>query len=298
MSGNSTKAVLSALGANSGIALSKTVAAYFTGSGSLMAESLHSWADCTNQILLLVGMKQAEKAPDVNHPMGYAKVAYFWSMMVAIILFALSGVFAIYEGVERFLHPHPVEYIGISIAVLAIAVVLETFSLRSALKESAAERGNQSLLQWFKTTRQTELLVVTAEDIGALGGLVIALVALILTLTTGNMIFDAIGTVIIGLLMVYSSYMVVSEVKAMITGESIGAEKEKELRAFIEAQPEVKHVINLITIQWGRDIMVATKAEMTETGSEKQLIENISAVEERMQEKFNIKWSFFEPDIK
>lgn len=297
MSSGSIKAVLYALGANTGIAIMKTGAAIVTGSGSLMAESLHSWADCTNQIMLLVGMKQAKKAPDINHPMGYAKVSYFWAMLVAVLLFFMSGAFALYEGIERVLHPEPVKYLWASVGILAGAVIMETLSLWGALKESAQERGEQSLWNWFRSTRHSELLVVVAEDVGALAGLAVALIFLLLTAVTGNSMFDAVGTVFIGLLMITISVSVMREVKAMITGESVGAEKEAEIKAFLNAQPEIEKVINLITIQWGSDVMVATKAQMKPAGSEEQMVKNISEVEERLQAKFGVKWSFFEPDI-
>jgi cation diffusion facilitator family transporter len=295
MSSGSTKAVLAALGANTGIAIAKTAGAFFTGSGSLMAESLHSWADCSNQILLLIGMKQAKREPDINHPMGYSKVSYFYTMTVAILLFLLGGVFSVYEGAERILHPHPVEYLGISIMVLLVAVGLESFSLMGALKGMKEERGDQSLFTWFKTTRQSELLVVTAEDIGALSGLAVALVFMILTWITGNVLFDAIGSLLIGVLMIAISFLVLVEVKAMITGESVGEKKEAQIREFLLAQPEIEEVYNIIAMQWGNDMMVATKAKIKATTAD-ELVINIDAVEERLQKEFSIRWSFFEPD--
>jgi cation diffusion facilitator family transporter len=297
MSSGSIKAVLYALAANTGIAIMKTIAAFVTGSGSLLAESLHSWADCTNQIMLLIGMKQAKQKPDKNHPMGYEKVSYFWAMLVAVLLFFMSGLFALYEGINHILHPEPIKYLMASIGILLVAVVLEGSSLWGALKSSAKERGEQSLWGWFKTTRHSELLVVIAEDTGALAGLFTALIFLGLTEITNNTIFDAIGTVLIGMLMIFIAISVMTEVKAMITGESVGVEKEEAIRKFLSDQPEVEKVMNLITIQWGAEIMVATKAQMKMTGSEEQLIRNISVVEEKMQAKFGVKWSFFEPDI-
>jgi cation diffusion facilitator family transporter len=296
MSSGSMKAVLYALSANAGIAVCKSVGAVMTGSGSLLAESLHSWADCTNQIMLMIGMKQAKKAPDVNHPMGYSKVGYFWSMLVGVLLFFMSGLFALYEGVEHLLHPEPLKYLWYSIGILAASVVLESFSLWGGLKESKEERGDKGLWAWFKSTRQSEMLVVVAEDIGALAGLAIALIFLILTAVTGNPMYDAIGTLGIGVLMVGIAFAVMSEVKDMITGESVGVEKEREIREFLESQPEIEKIMNLITIQWGNDIMVATKAQMKPTGSEDGLIANINNVEERLQAKFGVRWSFFEPD--
>lgn len=298
MSSGSTKAVIAALMANGGIAVSKTAAALFTGSGSLMAESLHSWADCTNQIFLLMGMKQAKRAPDENHPMGYARVTYFWAMLVAVLLFGLGGLFALYEGVERLLHPQPVQYVGISIAVLVVAVLLEGYSLWNALNEVRKEAPGKPLLTWFKETRQSELMVVTAEDIGALAGLAIALSALTLTAITGNPMYDALGSIAVGLLLSVISIAVVREVQAMITGESASPEMRTKIKAFLTSQPEVEEVYNIISIQWGAELMIAVKAKMAPVPSAEAMVDAINAVEERLQAALGVRWVFFEPDIK
>lgn len=297
MSGSSKKAVLTAFAANTGIAIAKTIGAIFTGSGTLFAESLHSFADCTNQILLLIGMSQSNRKPDEKHPMGYGKVGYFYSMCVAFLLFFIAGLASIQHGYEVFKHPEPVKYLGLSIGILCFSVVLEGYALFGALKSVKEENPEWSLHQWFKETRNSELLIVVAEDTGALVGLAIALIALSATAITGNPIYDAIGTIMVGVLLIVVAINVMIEVKAMITGESIGAEKEDAIIEFLEKQPEVDHVINIITQQYGKDIMVALKVHMKKAGSDVDLVRNIDSVEERMQKEFNIKWSFFEPDI-
>lgn len=177
----SLKAVFYALGANGGIALAKAAAAFFTGSGAMLAEALHSLADCGNQVLLLVGMQQAKKLPTPDHPMGYGRVVYFWSMMVGVLLFSIGRLFSVWHGVQSLQHPEPVKYLLPSLDVLLVAVVLEAISLRGALKALAQERGDKSLSRWFRETRQSELLVITGEDIAALAGLALAFVALALT---------------------------------------------------------------------------------------------------------------------
>lgn len=298
MSSGSTKAVVSALVANGGIAISKTVAAAVTGSGSLLAESLHSWADCTNQVFLLMGMRQATRAPDENHPMGYARVTYFWAMLVAVLLFGLGGMFALYEGIKHLQDPQPVRYIEVSIAVLLIAVVLEGYSLWNALKEVRREAPGKPLMTWFRETRQSELMVVTAEDIGALAGLAIALVALTLTAITGDPMYDALGSITVGFLLTVISIAVVREVQAMITGESASPEMRAKIRAFLNSQPEVEEVYNIISIQWGADLMLAVKAKMAPMPSAEAMVDAINAVEERLQSELKVRWVFFEPDIK
>lgn len=294
---SSKKAVLTALCANTIIALAKSIGAVFTKSGTLFAEALHSWADCTNQILLLIGMSQSKKTPDIKHPMGYGKVGYFYSMCVAFMLFFIAGVASINHGIHVFQYPEPLKYLELTLVILVLSVVLESYALYNAVKAAKLEMPSSSLWKWFKTTRNSELLIIVAEDTGALLGLSIAFIALAATAISGNPLYDAIGTIMVGVLLIVVSINVMVEVKAMITGESIGEQKENAIIDFLERQPEVDHVINIITQQYGNDIMVALKVHMTKAGSDVDLVRNIDSVEERMQKEFNIKWSFFEPDI-
>jgi cation diffusion facilitator family transporter len=296
---SSLKAVLFALGANFGIAVAKLVAALVTNSGSMLAEGIHSFADCGNQLLLLWGMRQSKQAPSEDHPMGYGKVVYFWSMMVALLLFTVGGLFSVYHGLLAMQHPEPVKYLIPSIAVLAIAALLEWTALRGALAASSAERGAQSLWRWFRETRQSELIVVVGEDVAALGGLALALIALTLTAITGNSVYDAIGSVAIGTLLIVTAGLVLFEVKSLITGESVSPTLRKEIRDFVEAQPEVDRVVNMLTQQFGAYMMVALKVKMLPVSSDKALVAAINEIEERMQRRFTspqLKYSFFEPD--
>lgn len=293
-----SKAVFSALAANTGIAVAKAGAALYTGSGSMLAESIHSAADCLNQILLLVGIKRAQKAPDATHPMGYGRESYFWALLVAVLLFGLGGVFALVEGVHRIAHPAPVEHLGLSIAILLGAVGLEGWSLLNAIRESKEERGGKSMWRWFRDTRQSELLIVTAEDMGALAGLAVALMALVLVAVTGNPIFDAIGTLVVGILLSVISMTVLWEVRGLVAGESLAYEERTDIDAFLKARPEIASVMNVITLQWGVDRMVAVKAQMAKFATPEAMIEAINRVEEAMQAEFDIRWVFFEPDIR
>ncbi|CAN5436871.1 cation diffusion facilitator family transporter [soil metagenome] len=293
----SLKAVFYALGANAGIALAKAVAAFFTGSGAMLAEALHSFADCGNQILLLIGMRQAKKAPTPDHPMGYGRVVYFWSMMVGVLLFSVGGLFSVWHGAQSLQHPEPVKYLLPSLGVLLVAVVLESISLRGALKALAAERGKKSLWRWFRETRQSELLVITGEDIAALAGLALAFLSLLLTGITGNPVFDALGSMAVGLLLIGVSVAVTIEVKSLITGESASPEMRAAITEFIAGQPEVERIVNLITFQLGDKVAVAVKAKMVPMPSAEALVSAIDVVEERLQARFpNLHWSFFEPD--
>ena len=295
---SSTKAIFYALGANGGIALAKFVAAFFTGSGAMLAEAVHSLADCTNQVFLLIGLKEAKKPADTSHPMGYGRVVYFWAMMVALLLFFVGGAFSVMEGIRHFQHPEPVTNATVALIVLGVSVVLEAFSLRGALQEINKISKGVPFLKWFRETRQSELMVVAGEDIAALLGLAIAFVAVVLTTLTGNPLWDAGGSIAVGLLLMVVAVFVTREVKAMITGESAAPETNAAIKAHIEARPEVAHVINLITLQWGEQLMIAVQACMQPQTSDVALIDAINAVEASLQARWpQAKWCFFEPDF-
>jgi cation diffusion facilitator family transporter len=295
----STKAIFYALGANGGIALAKFGAAFFTGSGAMLAEAIHSLADCTNQVFLLVGLKEAKRPVDAAHPMGYGRVVYFWAMMVALLLFFLGGAFSVMQGVQRMEHPEPLHNPMLALGILGISVALEAFSLYGAMREIRKISQGKSFFRWFRETRQSELMVVAGEDIAALAGLAVAFLAVVLTVLTGNPVWDAIGTIAVGILLMVVAFFVIREVKAMITGESAAPEVDAAIKAHIEAHPQVEHVINLITLQWGEQLMIAVQAKMQRQASDLALIDAINEVEASLQEKWpQAKWCFFEPDIK
>ena len=297
----SLKAIFYALGANFGIALAKYAAAFWTGSGSMLAEAIHSTADCANQLLLLLGLRQARRPASADFPLGHHRVTYFWSMIVALMLFFMGGAFSVYEGIERLLHPHALEHGLIAMVVLACAVVLEALSLWGALKEIRRVAGRQPFLVWFRETRQSELMVVAGEDIAALIGLALAFAAVAATVITGNPLWDALGTLAIGVVLMVIAIAVMTEVKGLIVGESAAPQLRAEIEAFVAAQPEVEQVLNIITLAWGDKVVIAVKARMRgmETGTGRQLVEAINLVEDRMQQRFPAaQWVFFEPDVR
>jgi cation diffusion facilitator family transporter len=297
----SVRAIFYALGANFGIAVAKYIAAFWTGSGSMLAEAIHSTADCANQMLLLLGLKQARRPASADFPLGHHRVTYFWSMIVALMLFFMGGAFSVYEGIERLLHPQPLQHGLIAMAVLACAVVLEAFSLWGALKEIRKISGAQPFLVWFRETRQSELMVVAGEDIAALLGLALAFVAVGATVLTGNPLWDALGTLAIGVVLMVIAIAVMIEVKGLIVGESAAPQLRAEIEAFVAAQPEVGQVLNVITLAWGDKVVIAVKARMRdmETQTGRQMVDAINVVEERMQQRFPAaQWVFFEPDVR
>ena len=276
----STKPIFYALGANGGIAAAKFAAALYTGSGAMLAEAIHSLADCTNQLFLLRGLKEAKKPPDESHPMGYGRVVYFWAMMVALLLFFLGGAFSVMQGIEHFSHPEPLSNVMVALGVLGVSVVLESFSLYGAMKEIRKTSGDKPFFRWFRETRQSELLVVAGEDIAALCGLTLAFIAVLLTVVTGNPVWDACGTIAVGVLLMVVAIFITHEVKGMITGESAAPEVHAAIKAHILARPEVDHVIHLITLQWGTQLMVAVQARMHAQLCARALLDALTVVDE------------------
>jgi cation diffusion facilitator family transporter len=295
----SVKAILYALAANAGIAAAKGAAAIWTGSGSMLAETIHSIADCGNQVLLLIGMKRSELPASAQHPLGQGRAMYFWSLIVALLLFSVGGLFSVYEGVHRLLHPEPVKDPWIAIGVLVVSIALEAGSLWGALKIIQAQQGTRTFWQWFRHTRQSELMVVAGEDIAALGGLLFALVAVLLAIATNNPLFDALGSLVIGVLLIVVAFLIVREVKSLIIGESADPLVHVEIEKFIAARAEVAEIYNLITLQWGNNIVVTVKARMHETSDAVKLIAGINACEAALKQQFPaVHWIFFEPDNK
>ncbi|HUP92497.1 MAG TPA: cation diffusion facilitator family transporter [Solimonas sp.] len=295
---DSLKSVLYALGANFGIALAKTVAALITQSSSMLAEAIHSFADCGNQGLLLWGMRSARQGPSPDFPMGHGKALYFWSFVVAILLFSMGGLFSVYEGWHKLHAPEPVKSPWIAIGVLVLSIGLEAVSMRACMGAVNKVRGGRGLLQWFKESRQSELVVIFAEDLAALCGLVLALVFIVLAMVTGNPVFDAIGTLCIGALLVIVAALVAIEIKAMLVGQSAEAPIRAGIEAYLRGAPGVAAVLNVITLHFGDDLMVAVKARMSESRSCGQLAGAINAVEAGLKQRYpQVKWIFFEPDV-
>ena len=295
--GNSARAVFYALGANIGIFLAKAVAAGLTGSGAMLAEAVHSLADCGNQGLLLLGMKRAKLPPTPDYPLGYGKETYFWSFLVALMLFSVGGAFSVYEGIHKWLHPEPLERPWIAVGVLAFSVVLEWLSLRACLQEVNKAREGQSMWRWFRESRSAELIVIYGEQLAALLGLVLALVAVALTLATGEPLYDAIGTLGIGVLLIVVAVFVAVEIKALLIGQSVAPAQREAIRQFFLARPEIRELYNMITMQLGPDIMVVVQAGMDPELRAAELVTQINAIESDLRRAFpEVRWSFFEPD--
>ena len=294
---DSLKSVLYALGANLAIALAKSAGAFYTGSSAMLAESIHSFADCGNQGLLLWGMRSVRKPPNAEHPLGYGKAIYFWSFIVALMLFSMGGLFSIYEGVHKLHNPEPLKDAWIALSILAFGIVAESVSLWGAVREINKERGPRGYWAWFRQSRTSELVVIFGEDIAALGGLVLAFGFILTALATGNPMWDALGSVAIGALLVLVAVLVGKEVASMLLGQSADPAVVRQLREHLAQQPEVQRVLNVITQQLGPDVMVAVKAQMKPQGGERESIDAVNRVERSLRQAFpQLRWCFFEAD--
>jgi cation diffusion facilitator family transporter len=263
----------------------------------MLAEAIHSLADCGNQGLLLIGMREAKRPPTPEHPLGFGKVAYFWAFLVSVMLFTVGGAFSVYEGWHKLAHPEPIRWPALAIGVLTVAIVLETFSLLGAVREIRKVARGRGLWRFFRESRNSELIVVLGEDIAALAGLVIALGAVLLALLTGNMQFDALGSIAVGVLLIVVAVLLAVEIKALITGQSAEPYLVVEIRKLIEQRAEVAEILNLLTLQLGDAVMVAVKARMQPAASAAALVDGINRVEAAVRAAFpEVGWVFFEPD--
>ena len=264
----------------------------------MLAEAIHSYADTGNQVLLYLGLRQSQRPPDAEHPLGYGKLSYFWSFIVAILLFTLGGMFSIYEGIHKFNHPEELSQIWVAIVVLLLAIVLEGGSLLGCLREIRKVRGERPFREWLKHTRNSELVVVLGEDIGAQLGLILALGFLGLAAKTGNPVYDAMGSICIGVVLLVISAFIAWRIKALLVGRSADPEIQEAIDEVIAHQEGIEHVFNAITIQFGPDTMLAAKIKLREGITVETAVENINALERNLKQRIpNLKWLFIEPDV-
>lgn len=296
---DSIRSIFFALGANLAIALAKLGAAIATGSSAMLAEAIHSFADSGNQGLLLLGLSRAKRPPSPDYPLGHGKAIYFWSFIVALVLFMLGGLFSIYEGAHKLGEPEPLSYPWMAVGILVFGVFAECVSLYGCLTEVNKVRQGRSLWQWFRESRQSELVVVLGEDLAALLGLALALIAVLATMASGDPRYDALGSIAIGVVLVVVAIGIAVEIKGLLIGQSADPNVEKALRELLAQREEVAEVYRLLTLQLGASLMVSVKARMRERGSVEAMVASINRVEAAMRAAFpDIQWLFFEPDVK
>ena len=298
--GHGTKAVVAALLANAGIAVAKFVGFLLTGSGSMLAESVHSVADSGNQGLLLLGGRKARRAPTAEHPFGYGRERYFWAFVVAIILFSLGGMFATYEGIEKIRHPHELESVGIAIGILVVAIVLEAWSFRTAIVEAKKVKDPQTGWWTFiRRSKNPELPVVLLEDLGAQVGLVLALIAVSVAHVTDEPRWDGVGTLAIGILLIVIAVILAVEMKGLLIGESATVEDQEKIVAAIEIEPSVQRLIHMRTQHIGpEELLVGAKIELIPDLTVAEAAEAVDRIEASVRRAVPIaRMLYLEPDI-
>jgi cation diffusion facilitator family transporter len=297
--GGGTRAIVAALLANAGIALAKFVAYLVTGSASMLAESIHSVADTSNQGLLLLGGRRARKIADDQHQFGYGRERYFWSFVVALVLFTLGGVYSIYEGITKIRHPHELTSIGWAIGVLVVAIGLESFSFRTAAIEARKVKGERGWWQYIRTSRSPELPVVLLEDTGALFGLVFALIGIGMYVVTGDVVWDAVGTLFIGALLLVIAGFLTVEMKSLLIGEAATEDHILAIREAVENSEGVVRIIDLRTQHIGpEELLVAGKVEFSPNLTTTGLAAVIDAVEGNVREVVPLAGRIYlEPDV-
>lgn len=300
MTDGSRKAIIAALLANLGIAIAKFVGFVITSSAGLLAEAVHSLADTGNQALLLLGGHRARKAADVEHPFGYGRERYFWAFVVAVVLFSVGGLFALYEGISKLRHPHEVESLWVAIGILVFAIVLETISLRTAYREAKHRRpAGVSWWSWIRTAKEPELPVVLLEDTGAEIGLFFALGGVLLAHFTDEPRWDALGSIAIGALLVVIAILLAVEMKGLLIGESASTQDSERITATLEGAPSVRRLIHIKTQHLGPDeLLVAAKLEFEPDLSVDQLADAINGVETALRDAVPIaRVVYIEPDV-
>lgn len=294
-----TKAIVAALVANASIAVAKFVAFLLSGSSAMLAESVHSLADTGNQGLLLLGGRQSRKKANEQHPFGYGRERFVYAFVVSIILFSIGGVFSLYEGIEKLQHPHPLDNVWIPIGVLVFAIIAEIFSFRTAIREANHVRGKQGWISFIRHSKSPELPVVLLEDFAALVGLVLALTGVGLTIITGDPIFDALGTIAIGVLLVLVAIVLGIETKSLLVGEGASAGDASKIRDAINAQPEVEALIHMKTLYLGPDeLLVGAKVAFAKTKKLSDVAASINALETAIREAVPVaRVIYIEPDV-
>jgi len=299
MTEGSRRAILAAFLANLGIAIAKLAAFLATGAASMLAEAVHSLADTGNQALLLLGAARARRKASDDHPFGYGRERYFWAFVVALVLFSLGALFAIGEGIEKLLHPHALERAEWAIGVLVVAIALETFSLRTAVREANTVRGGESWWAFVRHSKSPELPVVLLEDIGALLGLVFALIGVGLAIVTGEPRYDAFGSVAIGLLLAVIAVVLANEMKSLLIGEAAAPGVDAAIRGALESAPQVRRLIHLRTLHLGpEDLLVAAKIELDPNLGVAEVALAIDVAEARIRGAVpSARMIFLEPDV-
>jgi len=298
MAAGNTKLILISLASNLGIAAAKTVAAVITHSGSMLAEALHSFSDCANQVLLLIGNKQAKKPPSEEFPLGHGRASYFWSFVVALMLFFGGGLVAIWEGVEKVRHPEALHHVSVALGVLVFSLILEGFSLAACVRAIREESHGRGLLQTLRETKNADIVVVTGENFAAVLGLSLALAFLGLAYVTHNSLWDGVGSIAIGIVLVGVAFFLARESQSLLLGERAEPEVESAVREALAEDARIGPLLRILSIQQGPgEVVLAMKIGARGDVPASELVAAINDFEQRVRTRRpEVKWQFVEPD--
>ncbi len=296
---HSTGHIIQSLIVNLLIASSKGFAAFMTGSGAMLAETIHSFSDCANQALLLVGVRQSQRSANAKHPLGYGRAIYFWSFMVAMLLFSVGGMFSIYEGIHKYNNPEPVEKVEWGIGILLFSLALEGYATYSNLLELNVRRGSTGLWQYLKSTKDSDLIVIFGENSAAVFGLILAIVALLASYYTGDGHYDGLGSFAIGIVLILVAIFLSIKVKSLLIGESADPVITKLVQKQADKNPEILKLINCITVQQGPyEVLMCLKIKCKHDLNALQISTLINKFEEEIREcSPEVKWIYIEPDL-
>ncbi|MEY3012405.1 MAG: hypothetical protein RIT45_1140 [Pseudomonadota bacterium] len=296
---NDTGHIWQSLAVNIAIALGKGIAALISGSGAMLAETLHSGADCGNQLLLLLGVKQAQRPADAQHPLGYGAALYFWSFMVALLLFSLGGAYSVYEGTHKLSHPEPVGDLTWPFGVLGSSLLLEGWATYGNIRELDRRRGATPFLRYLRETKDSDLIVIFGENAAAVLGLLFALVALFAAWQTGDGRYDAAGSIAVGVVLVGVAVFLAVEVQSLLVGERADASVDVHVQVAAGEDPNIVSAFRLITVQKGPgEVMVAAKLELAPGLDTAGVVETINRFERRLKQLHPaVRWCFVEPDV-
>ncbi len=291
--------IIQSLFINLAIAISKGFAAFMTGSGAMLAETIHSFSDCANQALLLLGVKQGQKPADEKHPLGYGRSVYFWSFMVAMLLFSIGGMFSVYEGIHKYMHPEPVENILWGVGVLVFAILLESYATFSNIIEINQRRGTKGFIEYIRSTKDSDLVVIFGENSAAVLGLILALVAMLASYYTGDGRYDALGSLAIGIVLIAVAIFLSVEVKSLLIGESADPLISKTANDIAIGHPHIEKLINCITIQQGPgEVLACVKIKCNEHLTATEVSALINDFEKKLRDTCKeVKWLYIEPDL-
>ncbi len=293
---DSTAHIYQSLAANLAIAVAKAVAAVWTGSGAMLAEAIHSFSDCANQILLLIGVKQGQRPPDAKHPFGYGRVVYFWSFMVALLLFTGGGVFSIYEGFHKMEHPEPIENAALGLGILGFSLALEGWSCWGNIKELRVRAKGAPFFRFLSDTKDSDLVVVFGENAAATLGLTLAIVAMILAWQTGDGRYDAAGGIAIGIVLLGVAIFLAREVQSLLVGEAADPEITEAAKQIAIDHPRVKRLVKVMTMQQGPgEVIVACKIELEPTMDVPAVYQAVAEFERALVTRCpEVRWCFTE----